>query len=166
MNNYISDHLLDKRQADCLTRSQAQEFLALGNFMGWPMRIIGQAPMLEEPVRLKNWLLVPAQQDSTRVPRRTLRRIQLLFAQGLRPQGFVVVHEAPMQLAAPAPVLPERKPLEWQQVGNMTTTIAKGLGLLMLGSLLLPLGLLVVLDPILIAVTQDNDWIEIDRWQV
>jgi len=165
MDNRHINQLSEKSSSDCTTCIQTQRFLSLGERLGWDTQILGEAPMLTQSVRVNNWLLVPAHMDSSRIPSRTLRRIQTIFSEGLRPQGFVVVHEAPMQLTAPIPVLPERKPLEWQQVGNVAAIIAKGLGLLVLGSLLLPLGLLVVLDPILVAVTQDNYWIEIDRWQ-
>ena len=164
MKTQPSSQLVRKHTLDWPTSSQVQGFLALGHFMGWQMQVIGQAPMLEEPLRLQDWLLVPAHQDTTPLPARTIRRIRILYSQGLRPQGFVVVHEAPMQLGAPAPAVKETRPMEWEQVGNIAATIAKGLGMLMLGGLLLPLGLLVVLDPILIAVTQDDYWIEIDRW--
>jgi hypothetical protein len=166
MNTLTSYPNSKENLAECTTCNQVQAFLALGDFMGWRPQVIGQAPMLAEPIRMQEWLLVPAQQDNTELPPRTLRRIKLIYKQGLHPQGFVVVHEAPMQLTAPAPVITEKTPVEWEQVGQFAGSIAKGLGMLLLGSLLLPLGLLVMLDPILIVVTQDNYWIEIDRWQV
>jgi hypothetical protein len=98
-----------------------------------------------------------------------MKRIQTIYTQGLRPQGFVVVHEAPMQLTGPEPLTQKKSALEWEGGGKVFSKIAKVLGDLLLGGMLLPMGLLaglVMLDPILVAVTQDGYWIEIDRWQV
>ena len=137
--------------------------------MGWQTQVIGRAPMLKEAVLIQDWLLVPAYEDTTPLPTRTMRRIRIIYSQGLRPQGFVVVHEAPMQLAAPKTVVEEKPKVEWEGVGKSVGTVARVLGVLLLGSLLLPLELIagaVMLDPILVAVTEDGYWIEIDRWQV
>lgn len=171
MNREVNTQLSLKIPGNCVTHSQAQQLLALGDFMGWRTQLIGEAPMLTEPVRLRDWLLVPAHEDSVRLPARTLRRIQTIYSQGLRPQGFVVVHEAPMQLPAPEADADKQhdKEIEWKGIGKTAGTIVKVLGVLALSSFLLPLGLVagvVLLDPILIAVTEDGYWIEIDRWQV
>ena len=169
MKEQSVNQLFLKTPGDLTTRSQAQQLLALGDRMGWHTQVIGRAPMLKEAVRLQDWMLVPAHEDTTAIPARTMRRIHTLFSQGLRPQGFVVVHEAPMQLAAPKTVVEEKPLVEWEGVGKAVGTVARVMGVLLLGSLLLPLGLIagvVMLDPILVAVTEDGYWIEIDRWQV
>lgn len=169
MEKRSDTQLVLETPGDCVTQSQAQQFLALGDFMGWQTEVIGQAPMLKEAIRLQDWLLVPAHEDTTSLPPRTMRRIKTIFSQGLRPQGFVVVHEAPMQLTAPKPVIVEKSPMEWEGAGKAIGAIAKVLGVLLMSSVLLPLGLIagmVLLDPILVVVTEDGYWIEIDRWQV
>jgi len=169
MKEQSVNQLFLKNPGDLTTRSQAQQLLALGDRMGWHTQVIGRAPMLKEAVRLQDWMLVPAHEDTTAIPARTMRRIHTLFSQGLRPQGFVVVHEAPMQLTAPKPIIEEKPPVEWEGFGKAVGVIAKVMGVMLLGSMLLPFGLLaglVMLDPILVAVTEDGYWIEIDRWQV
>jgi len=169
MKEQSANQLFLKNQGDLTTRSQAQHLLSLGDRLGWHTQVIGQAPMLKEAIRLQDWMLVPAHEDTTAIPARTMRRIHTLFSQGLRPQGFVVVHEAPMQLTAPKPVIEEKSPFEWEGVGKAMGVIAKVMGVMLLGSMLLPFGLLagmVMLDPILVVVTEDMYWIEIDRWQV
>lgn len=169
MEKRSTNQLILETPAECITQSQAQQFLSLGDQLGWHIEVLGKAPMLKESVRLQDWLLVPAHEDSTELPHRTMKRIQTIYSQGLRPQGFVVVHEAPMQLTAPKPVTQEKPALEWESGGKVLSVIAKVMGTLLLGGMLLPLGLLaglVILDPILVAVTQDGYWIEIDRWQV
>jgi len=169
MVNQSTNQLVQKTPAECITQSQAQQFLSLGDQLGWHTEVLGKAPMLKQPIRLQDWLLVPAHEDTTELPHRTMKRIQTIYSQGLHPQGFVVVHEAPMQLAAPKPAFEEKRPLEWEGSSKVIGAIAKVLGVVALGGMLLPLGLLaglVMLDPILVAVTQDGYWIEIDRWQV
>ena len=167
MERRTNTQLILKTPGECISQSQAQQFLALGDLMGWHPQLIGKAPMLEKPVRLQDWMLVPAQDDTTEIPQRTLKRIQTIYSQGLRPQGFVVVHEAPMQLAAPKP-----EPVPKPEIQRTPFDLSKGveifvrvLGTLLMGTALLPLGLLMVLDPIMVAVTEDGYWIEIDRWQ-
>jgi hypothetical protein len=169
MKQQSVNQLFIKTPGDLTTRDQAHQFLALGDRMGWQTQVIGQAPMLKEAIRLQDWMLVPAHEDITPLPARTMRRIRTIYSQGLRPQGFVVAHEAPMQLTAPKPVIVEKSPMEWEGVGKAVGAITKVLGILLMGSVLLPLGLIagmVLLDPILVAVTEDGYWIEIDRWQV
>jgi hypothetical protein len=169
MKEQSVNQLFLKNPGDLTTRSQAQQLLSLGDRMGWHTQVIGRAPMLKDAVRLQDWMLVPAHEDTTAIPARTMRRIHTLFSQGLRPQGFVVVHEAPMQLTDSKPVVKEKPLMEWEGVGKAVGAIAKVMGVMLLGSMLLPFGLLaglVMLDPILVAVTEDGYWIEIDRWQV
>ena len=54
--------------------------------------------------------------------------------------------------------------------GILSGSIVALAGLAILGGILLaPIGLLgaaVILDPILVVVTTDNYWIEIDRWDI
>jgi ABC-type microcin C transport system permease subunit YejE len=145
--------------------------------------VLGYADLPEKPVRLEKWLIVPAHLDSSPIPTRTMQRIQSIYAAGLRPRGFVVVHEAPMALTAPRqgqPILglPARavqqlvapKPLQAAMpTGSSSLSgLVKGLGtvlssLVMVVFPMLFLGLL-ALDPIVVAVMDDGCWIEIDRW--
>jgi hypothetical protein len=167
------------------TNPETQKMLTLGHQRGWDFMVLGQAPMPEEHVRLGGWLIVPAHQDTSPIPLRTQERVQAIFAAGLRPKGFVVVHEAPMLLQAPSqppdtePVhIPEFEPTS-KTVGNALGAIgtvalaASGLavisvaGIFLAGLLAIPAVLAagaMAIDPMLIAVTEDDIWIEIDRW--
>lgn len=150
-----------------------QEFFALADSELWNFSVLGQAPMPNRAVRLQDWLIVPADQDNSQIPNRAMERIQAIFKAGIRPKGFVIVHEAPMLLPGPTK---ERKSfleeVDWEQVrgavgqGLLATakvvgTAAAGVVGLLFTTLFLGL---VALDPILIAVTEDDYWIEIDRW--
>jgi hypothetical protein len=153
----------------------ARKIVALGRTHRWPFQVLGQAPTIEEPVRLGDWLLVPAQQDSTPIPDRAIERIQAIFAAGIRPQGFVLVHEAPKLLKAPVetkvamqelyPPRAEAAPLS-QSGAELLSML--GSGLAAMASMIFPMLLFVaaaaMADPILVAITEDNYWIEIDRW--
>jgi hypothetical protein len=167
---------------------QTRQLTTLGRQQGWNSAVLGQAPLPSEPVRLGDWLIVPAHLDSSPVPARALARVQAIFAAGLRPKGFVVVHEAPKLLPAPvqdhpdalrmsALPAPVRSALKVTSiaVGVLGTlaVVASGLAILAVAAislaaiLALPAILVVgaaVVDPILVAVTDDGYWIEIDRW--
>jgi len=183
---YLSNPL--SRPQNSLVSTETQALLNLGRQQGWDTFVLGKAPLPGNPVRLQNWLIVPAQQDTTPIPPRTLERIESIFATGLRPQGFVLVHEAPRLL--PASVTESHSSVRISHIPPKTKKLAKSValvGALTLGGLVIlpgliaiamavigmalaivvPLGLLAgaaSIDPILVAVTEDGDWVEIDRW--
>jgi hypothetical protein len=167
---------------------ETQRLVALGRDRNWDIAVLGQAPLPTEPLRMGDWLIAPAVQDSSYIPTRALERVQGIYAAGLRPQGFVIVHEAPLLLASPdvkkqaSLYMPAVSP----QMKSFLTAAARGVGVAALGLgvlaggaavalavisagflLALPAALVigaVLIDPILIAVTEDGYWIEIDRW--
>jgi hypothetical protein len=96
---YVSSSL-STQQGSFELSGETRQFIALGRQYHWGFRILGQAPIPEEPVWLGDWLLVPAQINSSTIPERTLERIDTIFASGIRPQGFVMVHEAPKVLTS------------------------------------------------------------------
>ncbi len=177
-----------------LTTTQTLEtvrLVTLGQEQGWDFHVLGQAPMPIMPVNLGDWLIVPAHQDASPLPERTRGRIQTIFAAGLRPKGFVVVHEAPKLLPAAAQQAGEEYHLSTQSPAReKAMKLLKKLPGFLLAGLLVALGatvlaiivaallsaILVVggvallgtafaaVDPILIAVMEDGTWVEIDRW--
>ena len=165
---------------------EARQLLDHGNQRGWEVAVLGQAPMPREHIHLGDWLIVPAEQDSSEIPARTMERIQSIFEAGIRPKGFVMVHEAPKMLAAPQDGTSTSQPISFalpdmtpalKAVGGVLGTLAVvtlGIGGLAVAivagaALAIPAVLLagaVAIDPILIVVTGDDIWIEIDRWMV
>ncbi len=157
---------------------QALQLMQLGERRGWEPMVLGKAPLPEEPVRLGDWLLVPVEQDTSLIPARALRRVQAIYEAGLRPQGFVVVHEAPLQLAGPKvaskPIDPAEIVERLRPVGAFAVKAAGVLAvvgaclLTVMAAIALPIPFALIgaiaLDPILVVVTEDGDWIEIDRW--
>jgi len=168
-----------------ITSPQVKELMTLGRQEIWDFAVLGQAPMPEEPIRLQDWLIVPAEQDSSDIPERALTRVQAIFAAGIRPKGFVLVHEAPMLLPAPKETQEQTPQPRWALNPETTqktiealsfgvSTLAKVMAgavtlVTAVGSVVLPaifLTGLALIDPILIAVTEDDYWVEIDRWWV
>jgi hypothetical protein len=162
--------------------TQSGQMLSLGRRNGWGFQHLGYAELPERPVRLQDWLLVPANQDSTPVPPRTLERIKSIYAAGYKPRGFVVVHEAPKAFQAPRPEQSATRMLPMPAVSQVISNsapafnasnpsgIADGLASIIsaFASMIFPMlfiGLL-ALDPIVVAVMEDGSWIEIDRWDV
>lgn len=167
---------------------EAHRLVTFGQELGWPVNVLGQAALPTEPVRVGKWLLIPVQQDTSQIPARTLERVQALYAAGLRPKGFVMVHEAPLEL--PAPTANDPRSAHWptlspeikatlSALGNalgelapVVTGLAQGAlavgaalsAVVFLGMPLVALLGAALLDPILVAVTEDGYWIEIDRW--
>ena len=168
---------------------EVRQMVNLSRSQGWNCPVLGQAPLPSRPVRLGDWLIAPVHQDSSTIPTRALERVQAIYRAGLRPRGFVVVHEAPKLLPTPAQ---ERQPSQLplaavpRQTGfalkvigialaavSAVVVAVTGLAVLALAVvslaaiLMIPAFLVVgvaVIDPILVAVTHDGYWIEIDRW--
>ena len=167
---------------------ETQAFVALGKEKEWEVAVLGRAPMLAEPVRLGDWLLMPVEEDASPMPTRAIERVQAIYAAGLRPQGFVVVHEAPLLLTTPE----GRHAKAWQfpslspdaksalkaaagtlgvvavGIGAVTGIAALAVAALSVAAVLaVPVFLLAgmtLIDPILVVVTEDGYWVEIDRW--
>jgi hypothetical protein len=156
--------------------SETHQVITLGEREGWHSAFLGQAQLPDETVHLENWMIVPAAQDSSEIPLRTYRRIQTLFANGIRPQGFVVVHETPRLLSQPKS---EPKPASRQGtprfqgnpeiVSSAAQSVFSGMTKAVLGSLPFLFGTIALgiamIDPIVVAVMEDGSWIEIDRWE-
>jgi len=185
MNSQSSLEVQENRSRKLTKYSQTNQLMKLGENQLWTFSILGIAPMPERPVRLKDWLLVPAHQDSSAVPKRTLARIQTIYQAGIRPKGFVVVHEAPMQLPAPEHQDAEVIEGDFRELQRgaieidldkltasgsaLASTVLKvaASAAVVIGSIVLPAVFFAgaaLLDPILVAVTEDDVWIEIDRW--
>ena len=76
------------------------------------------------------WRIVPAEQDTSRVPVRALNRARTIYETGQRPLGWVIVHEVPQQLQAPNQNHPNRHATRtrslWEQKTRNLPGIASG----------------------------------------
>ncbi len=165
--------------------SQAKDLVSFGQSRGWQFPVLGIAPMPERPVSTNSWLISPAHLDSTALPTRSQQRVKAIYEAGMNPKGWIVVHEAPKQLLATnqtnqnsnMKVISARTQQAIKKALKITgtvmgaTALASGAVVLLAGAMLVILPALlistaVLIDPILIAVTEDNVWIEIDRWNL
>ena len=133
--------------------TQTQLLMNVGYIFNWDFVNLGKAPIPDQPVRAGEWLIVSATEDTSPIPRQTMHRIQTIYQEGIRPLHWVVVHEAPFLLSPPkakkkAHILPY-------------IAIMGGLGVWLATTLITTAA---IVDPILIAITPEYDWIEIDRW--
>ena len=140
-----------------LLSQDGRQVVAFGRGQGWYFNYLGKAPIPEKPLHLGKWLVLPAEQDNSVMPDHAWERIQAIYQAGYQPAGWVVVHEAPKLL--PAPQETEKK----KDKNILGWGAALG-GLVTLGAFLLPVLSAAILDPILILVTPEMEWIEIDRW--
>lgn len=188
MTNAVA--IKSESQLDSL-QPEAQQLLALGELKRWDgVQVLGFAPVPDRPVYLGEWMITPAELDSSPLPERAMSRIQSVYAAGIRPKRWVLVHETPKLLAAPkkprrktwtevkahlaeagemAKVAAEKAaPIAWQ-VTKVVAVTAGAVAVVCSAGTLLMVALAVsaiMADPILIAVTDDDCWIEIDRWDV
>lgn len=152
--------------------------MALGQKQSWAFAVLGIAPMPQEPISLSKWRIVPAHLDTSPIPQHAMERIQTIYAEGIRPQGFVVVHEMPKQLPALAPdvidgVVIDRPGYDFtidcnkildvglKAVGAIAVAAVTAVGIVL--PAVFAVGSAILLDPILIAVA-DGVWVEVDRW--
>jgi hypothetical protein len=155
---------------------QTRQILSLGRRNGWGFAVLGKADLPDRPIHLEKWVIIPAHEDRTPAPKRTLERIQAVYAAGLRPKGFVVVHEAPHYLKAPRQEAPQNTRLFLARTGDHFSPMpAKAgeksdpSGSSSFSSLVTGLGtvmsaIAMMIFPVMLL--DDDCWIEIDRWYV
>jgi hypothetical protein len=160
---------------------QERKLMEVATDHHWPFKVMGVAPVPERPVYHNvgenNWWLVPLTEDRSQIPAPALDRVRAIYEAGIRPKAFVIAHEAPKQLMAPAGA-PQVSRMEFwaNQIARYSLTTAKVTGII-LATVVIPLvvaglgvGLLTLvslasgIDPKLIVVTDQNVWVEIYSW--
>jgi hypothetical protein len=157
---------------------QEREIMAVGKARGWPFRVLGVAPVPQQPIFVNDWWLAPVFLDTSPIPARALERVRAVYEAGISPKAFVIAHQAEKQLAPPSGTRIVSPVEYWgKRVGEQSVVLLKAIGkviaivapivLAAVGtSLLLSLTVAgaLVADPVLCAVTDDDVWIEIDEW--
>ena len=161
--------------------------------LDFPIRIVGhsQAPIV--PQRVGAWWL-ELYQPGTALPSRARQRLEAVLAAGVQPKAIVVFHEiptadpvaqrplsvtgqkaialarwaqqeAPVALSRGATVARRYAPVVGRAAGKIALITAQVLGVAALTTLVIAGQILsAVVDPCLVVVTEDGDWVEIDRW--
>lgn len=158
---------------------QAQELISFGKARGWRFSEMGTAPVPSGPVIVGKWLLVPEHMDESILPISAAQKIQAIRAAGMRPRGYVIAHEIPEEKGEilkeksethknsviPNPETPESNSKVDDSGGGLLEGVKSILRKLPIILPVLFIGSLLLLDPILIAITDDYTWIEIERWK-
>jgi hypothetical protein len=155
--------------------SDAQQLISFGKQMGWEVDVLGVAPMPTESFKKGDWLIVPAHMDKSILPARARKRVQALRNAGLHPIGYVLVHEIPKTYPIDIHKISEKNISNGKSalkaISGVIGTVALVTGALTLfviaAGVLIPGALIttaLLIDPILVAVSTDNQWVEIDRW--
>jgi hypothetical protein len=166
--------------------SRAADLVAFGRSLGWGFPVLGHAPVPTIPIHINGWLIVPAHLDNTPLPAQAQERMNAIQAAGIRPQAWLVIHEAPPLLAPPKVETGESPAKKWftptkqRKTKQVLKTTGSAVGVAAIASgalafiavaaaLVVPIALLagvVMIDPILVAVSSDGFWVEIDRWDI
>ncbi|MBV5342638.1 hypothetical protein JZU68_03160, partial [bacterium] len=90
-------------------------------------------------------------------------RLSALRRSGIQIKGFVIAHEAPRLLSAPAPKKHDFKTNETRTIVPETSTVISTLarGFLFFFALIFQA---ILLDPALIVVLEDGTWLEVMTW--
>ena len=67
---------------------QTQQILSLGRRNGWGFTMLGKADLPGQSIHLEKWLIVPAHEDRTPVPMRTLDESEPSTPQDCDPKGL------------------------------------------------------------------------------
>ncbi len=172
-----------------LTSPQARAVLELSDREYWNARVLWRAPIPRSPIRARDWLFVPLEADGSPIPDKALKRVRTMYEAGIRPQGFVIIHEAPPYLKAGRGAAQQDAEQVQVQHPAVEPTMAAGLAAAAILLIIVPLAAKVIVgavaalaaaiavpaatagiaaavlvDPMLVAVTEDNYWIVIDEW--
>jgi hypothetical protein len=140
---------------------------------------MGTAPVPSGPVIVGKWLLVPEHMDESILPISAAQKIQAIRVGGLQPRGYVIAHEVPEEKGEfekrgldtqksseePRPTTPGSDSKVDDSGGGLLKGVRSILSKLPIILPALFIGSLLLLDPILIAITDDYRWVEIERWR-
>lgn len=136
---------------------EARKAVQIGYENHWRFRVVGTGELPKNSYYKDEWVFVPVE-----APQIAHDRLETLKRSGIRFKGFVIAHEAPRVLTAPAtiPKKPDFKNKDIvPDVGTMVRDLA--MGLLFVFSVVFQA---VLLDPALIVILEDGTWLEVMTW--
>ena len=148
------------------------ELIEFGKSKGWKFSILGKAPVPNNPVDRGDWIFMPFDMDNAIIPWNAKGKQMDILDAGLQPRAFVIAHEVKNK----PPIIEDEQNEEMKPFHEKTEVIAKpksdslGKSKNWFNSILpmLPIFLIAMIfvDPILIAITDDYTWVELERWYV
>ncbi len=139
---------------------QARAAMKVAEDRHWRFQFLGYGAVPEEPFYYREWWYMPA----TEIPEDGQRRINALKKAGVPISGLVIAHETPKMLMAPQETT---VPAPVQAASSIPTFDGSS----MLEGVLFALGLVcsaafqaLLVDPALIIVLPDGEWISVLTW--
>src|SRR3990170_3904076 len=102
---------------------EAVEAIELGRKNHWWFRVLGDGGMIDAPVYQNGWWFEPLISSECTIPSTAMRRVDILKSAGIKIQGCIIAHEAPLLLTAPKI---EPVAIPW---GEILTFTVKGLAI-------------------------------------
>lgn len=126
--------------------------------------IIGVGEMIEGPVEIGGWYLVPLDQYKSTIPPEAHQAIARILKSGVKVKGFIVAEDmAKVELKHKAKVA-----LPQTDYGALATKALK-MAAVVIGAVCLGLiylvGMALAYDPLLICCTEENQWLLCAEWE-
>lgn len=136
---------------------EARKAVQVGYDNHWRFRVVGQGDVPEKSYYKDEWIFDPVE-----APVVAQDRLSALRRSGVQIKGFVIAHEAPRLLSAPAPKTDFKVASTPDILPDVGTAIGKiATGLLWVFLFIFQVALL---DPALIVVLEDGTWLEVMTW--
>jgi hypothetical protein len=152
-----------KTQAEVQMNTQiisnvARKAVRVGYENHWRFRVVGQGEVPKDSFYRDEWVFEPVE-----APQMAQDRLALLKRSGIRFKGFVIAHEAPRLLTAPASKKHDSKNNQTKTIVPETSQFFEKLGEALLFFILI-IFQAALLDPALIVVLEDGTWLEVMTW--
>lgn len=174
---------------------QAETVLKVGDDYRWEFRLMGKGPALSDTWIIPGWQIVAVDTNNpTSYPASTLEKVQAVNKAGVLPKKWLIANEYLHLLSGSATARSPWQRWRRQLI-EATTTPSKTVVQVIYGAVLVALLSLIFLPilfsllvvallvvalvigavvvggaadfdhPVLVAVTDDNFWVEVDRWE-
>ena len=153
--------------------SQAKLIFALAKMHGYEnVRKVGEGDLIDQPIKTNGWLVMPIEMYKGIIPREA-RETAETITKGIAIKGFLIADDMRSvegRREEPKVLLPKVSP-DWGKIasgaGKVAAAIAVGGAIISILPVVLGIGaitLALAYDPLLIAVTAENEWICVYQW--
>jgi len=125
--------------------------------------IIGSGEMIDKPTFIGDWYCIPLKQYESTIPVPGIQAIDRILKSDLRIRGIIVAEDAKKIKQKEAIKInpPKMDGVNLAALG-VALTAAMSLGFLLFVGLL---SMLMTFDPLLIAITEENQWLLLYEWE-